>query len=109
MKNINLLFLLLILNLGCKNNSIKTTNTTESLISNNDTSCPPLKYSDNFKAIFIEETGCGNLNDVNFVYHYTSTGICGKSKWMVNMEKYNSFYDGEKCEDGKLIYRYEKK
>jgi len=109
MKNINLLLILLFLNLGCKNTSRKDVNQTQSLISNNDTTCPPLKYSNYFEAIFIEETGCGNLNDVNFVYHYTNTGICGKSKWMVDMEKYNSFYDGKKCKDGRLIYRYEKK
>lgn len=75
-----------------------------------DGSCPPLHYSDKFEAVFIEETSCGSLKDVDFVYDY-SNDKCTIKKRMVDMSKYNSSDTGKRCNGDKnaKIYSYEKK
>ena len=70
--------------------------------------CPPLKYSDSFQAVFIEETSCGSLNDVDFVYDYVN-GSCTTTKRMVDMSKYIREREIDTCGNGLKIFTYTKK
>ncbi len=70
--------------------------------------CHPLYYGDKIKAVFVEETSCGSLNDVNFVYHYN--GNCTEDLRTIDMSKYIRLPEEEVCEKTNLkIYSYERK
>ena len=107
---------LAILGSECSNNEKENSNTrSETLGSRTIASlelqekkpCPPLAYSEEFEAIFITLSECGELNDIELIYSYVN-GSCTNTKKMVNMEKYQSFDTGKVCPDESKIYRYEK-
>ena len=69
--------------------------------------CPPMIYSGEVKAIFIRESACGNLNDVNIIRIYNAEG-CGSTEMGVDMSKYTRFNENRRCSEGLEIVTYKR-